>query len=312
MTCWGTILRLLEMPGRHSPDAVVITGPTASGKSRLALEIAIRRGGVIVNADAMQVYRDLSVLTARPSAADMARAPHALYGPVDAARAYSVGRYLQDVTQFIADRQDLRPWIFVGGTGRYVEALMNGLAAIPRIDPAIRHDVRQRAARLDARGLWSWLSENDPKMAARLPASDHQRLVRAIEVRLSTGRSLADWQDMHAPSPLASYRTTALVVGAPRRVLHARVAARAAVMAETGAVEEAARLTGRALDPKAPAMKAIGRAPFADYASGELTKEEAVVRTAAATRQYVKRQETFFRHRLATWHRLDLPPATEP
>ncbi len=293
--------------------AVLIAGPTASGKSALALALAERFGGVVVNTDASQVYRDLRVLSARPSADEEARAPHALYGHVDASEAYGVGRWLADAGEIInrlstgveptsqhggaAGRTPAVP-IFVGGTGLYFDALTRGLAEIPAIPDEVREKWRGFGP---PAALHAELSRRDPAMAARLRPTDPQRLTRALEVLDATGRSLAAWQ-AEVTAPTIDAQTALLIALAPdRTALDARIARRLEAMIADGAAEEARALVARGLDPALPAMKALGVAALSAWARGETSREGAVERTRLDTRRYAKRQSTWFRNRMADW-----------
>ncbi|WP_342353610.1 tRNA (adenosine(37)-N6)-dimethylallyltransferase MiaA [Acuticoccus sediminis] len=286
--------------------AVLIAGPTASGKSHLALTIADRLGGTIINADSMQVYRDLRVLTARPGAEDEARVPHRLYGHVDAAEATSVARWLGEAGAAIAAaRAEGRVPIIVGGTGLYLAALTTGLSPMPEIPEAVRRRWREAQAAETPEALHGVLAARDPATAARLRPSDPQRIVRALEVVDATGRSLTDWQEERTPPVLPPGPGVARFVVAPARdLLRQRIADRFDAMMDEGAVEEAVALTARRLDPALPAMKAIGVAQLSAHAMGLVQREEAVADAVNRTRQYAKRQETWFRHRFADWHRL--------
>ncbi len=265
----------------------------------------MERGGTVINADAMQVYRDLSILTARPSADDEAAVPHALYGHVDAATPYSVAAFLADAAAAIAAaRGSGRVPVIVGGTGLYLAALTEGLSAVPEIPPDIRARWRARAGEAD---LHATLARRDPVMAARLRPTDPQRIVRALEVIDATGRSLADFQAERSPPVLPLADAEAMVLAPDRAVLRERIARRLQVMMAAGAVEEAARLAARGLPTDLPAMKAIGLAPLAAHAAGRLSREEALAAAVTETRQLAKRQETFFRGRLAGWPRVEPP-----
>ncbi len=282
----------------------LVAGPTAAGKSRLALSLAEAAGGEIVNADSMQIYADLRILTARPHPDAEARAPHHLYGVADAADAWSVGRWLaaaRDVLAAIAARGATA--IVVGGTGLYFRALTRGLADIPRIPAEIR---AQTQAGLDGEGEAVFrrrLAGIDPEAAARIAPGDRQRLTRAFEVWLATGRSLSDWQATQAPI-LAPGRWRGLVVETPRAELYRRCDDRVLEMVAAGAVEEVARLVARDLPPASPALKALGVAAFAAHRRGELTLEEATFRAQMETRRYAKRQLTWFRNQTPDWPRL--------
>ncbi|MQT11297.1 tRNA (adenosine(37)-N6)-dimethylallyltransferase MiaA [Segnochrobactrum spirostomi] len=286
--------------------AILIAGPTASGKSALAVGLAEAIGGIVVNADSMQVYRELRLLSARPEATDEARAPHALYGHVPAAEPYSVARWLDEVLAVLAAaRAENRPAIVVGGTGLYFEALTCGLSPIPEIPDDVRVFWRAEAERVGAGGLHAMLEVRDPAMAARLEPADTQRLTRALEVLDGTGRSLRDWQAVVPEPPLApgTYRT--LVLAPDRGWLHGRIARRFAGMVEAGGVAEAVAFAALGLAPDQPATRAIGVAPLAAASRGEIDLREAIERAVIETRRYAKRQETWFRNRMAAWPRLD-------
>jgi tRNA dimethylallyltransferase len=290
-------------------EAVLIAGPTASGKSALAVALARSLGGIVVNADASQVYADLAVLSARPSAEEEAAAPHRLYGHVNGAEAYGVGRWLADAAMVInclkqaaeAGSQERSARgsmpIFVGGTGLYFEALTTGLATVPEV-PA---EVRARWRSTPPGELHAALERLDPVMAARLRPSDPQRLTRALEVIDGTGRSLAEWQCQTSPGPVLLERALRIVLSSDRAVLDGRIVTRLERMMEQGGVEEAARLASRGLPPSLPVMKAIGVAPFAAFARGEIGHAEALERARLDTRRYAKRQSTWFRNRMAGW-----------
>lgn len=283
---------------------VLIAGPTASGKSALAAELAERLGGIVVNVDAMQVYRDLRILTARPTVADEARLPHRLYGMVDAAAPWSVGLWLDAVERVLAESTAL-PLVFVGGTGLYFEALTRGLAAMPPIPAEIR--ARWRADERPTAELHAALADRDPEVAARLRPSDRQRILRALEVLEATGRSLLDWQRGSAPPLLDPATAHRLVLSPPREALHRRIEARFWAMLGEGALEEVGSLLGRGLDPNLPVMKALGVRPLAAHLSGATGLETATDRAVTETRQYAKRQSTWFRNRMADWRWLGAP-----
>ncbi len=286
------------------PRMILIAGPTASGKSALALEIAERLGGTVVNADSMQVYRDLHVLTSRPPAEDAARVPHLLYGHVDGAEAYSAGRFLTDAARVIAEAR--APLIFVGGTGLYFDSLTKGISTVPPVPEAIRIHWRERARAEPAESLHAELRARDPEMAARLRPSDTQRLVRALEVLDATGLSLARWQEQDGTPLIGPGEGTRIVLTPERPVLRERIARRFAQMMEEGAMDEVRALLARDLAPDLPVMKAIGVRPLAQYLLGTMDKNEAVDRAITETRQFAKRQETWFRNRLGDWHHV--PP----
>jgi len=283
-----------------SADVVLIAGPTASGKSAAALALAERVGGTLINADSMQIYRELEVLTARPSAEEMARVPHRLYGHVSVREHYSVGRYASDAATALAETRTAgRLPIFVGGTGLYFAALTQGLAAIPPVPREIRDAVRVRREQLGPEAFFTALAARDPEAGRRLRAGDSQRVLRAMEVIEATGRPLSYWQS-HAGEPvLAGLKLARFVLSPPRARLHALINARFEAMLGAGALEEAASLTG--LDPALPAAKILGLRPLQALTTGQLTRREALVAAQTATRQYAKRQMTWFRHRMADW-----------
>jgi tRNA dimethylallyltransferase len=290
-------------PRTGRPKAILIAGPTASGKSAAALELAIRLGGTVINADSMQVYRELDVLTARPSPAEMQLAPHRLYGTVPAAEAYSAGRFLEDAARALAEAkaQGSVP-IFVGGTGLYFKALIEGLAAVPDIPPAIRKVWRERAARIGAGGLYAELQARDPAMAARLRPTDPQRIVRALEVIDATGTSLADWQEGSAAAPLLDPgQALKLVVAPEREPLYAAIDARFDRMLERGAVKEVGTLLALGLDPTLPAMRAHGVRELAAFLAGESSLETAIEKSKTESRRYAKRQMTWLRRFMQDW-----------
>lgn len=283
--------------------AILIAGPTASGKSALALALAERLGGVIVNADSMQVYRDLRIITARPTPDEEARVSHRLYGHVDAAVNSSVGRYMVDAAAVLAEtRRAGRPAIFVGGTGLYFKALTTGLAAVPPIPPDIRAGVRERLARDGVPALHAELARRDPAAAARLNVNDRTRVSRALEVVEATGRPLAEWQRDGLP-PLVGPSAPRLFLVPDRAALYARIDARFDAMLGSGALEEARALAARRLDPALPAMKAHGIPWLMRHLAGEMTLEAAARQAKLDTRHYAKRQFTWFRHQLGEWPR---------
>jgi tRNA dimethylallyltransferase len=286
------------------PLVHLVAGPTASGKSRRALALAEAIGGVIVNADAIQLYKDLSILSARPSPEDEARAPHRLYGVADGAEAWSVGRWLRAAEPALAELAEARrPAIVTGGTGLYFRSLIGGLADIPQIPIEVR---AAAAARFDSEGETAFrkaLAAIDPKAEARIAPSDRQRLVRALEVHEATGRSLSDWQAETRPLlPQGTWR--AEVIEPPRDELYARCDARFTAMVEAGAAEEAERLEARGLDPALPVMKAVGLRELLAWRRGEISREEAIALGQQETRRYAKRQLTWFRNQTPDWPRV--------
>lgn len=283
--------------------AILIAGPTAAGKSAMALELARRHGGVVINADSMQVYRDLSILTARPGEREMAEVPHALYGHVAAADAYSVGRWLADATAAIEQAWgDGRLPIMVGGTGLYFKALLEGLSPIPEIAADVRAHWRQEAQRLGPEELHRLLAARDPATAARLRPSDPQRLTRALEVLEATGRSLSAWQQEKGAPVLREEETLRHVLAPPRSVLVERTDARLEQMIAAGALAEVRRLGELGLARDLPAMRAVGVQPLLAAVEGRLGLVEAIARAKLDTRQYVKRQETWLRRNMISWN----------
>jgi tRNA dimethylallyltransferase len=289
----------------------LIAGPTASGKSALALRLAERTGAEIVNADSMQLYADLRVLTARPSPDDAARTPHHLYGVADASETWSVGDWLRAVARTLEEiaARD-RPVIVVGGTGLYFSALTEGLAEVPQVPAEVRREVRARLDRLGEEAFRQALSGVDPDAARRIAPGDRQRLARAMEVATTTGRALTAWQASTTPL-LAQGAYRALVLDPPREVLYGRCDARLGAMAAHGGVEEVAALVARGLDPSLPAMKALGVREFARYLTGKLTHDQALELARQETRRYAKRQTTWFRNRTPHWPRT-VEPDVDP
>jgi tRNA dimethylallyltransferase len=280
-------------------NVVLIAGPTASGKSALALELAQKTGGVIVNADSMQVYRDLRIITARPTPEEEARLPHRLYGHVDAAVNFSAGAWMADAAKVLVEaRAQQRLAIFVGGTGLYFKALTRGLSAVPPIPPEIREAVRARLERDGVEALHADLALRDPASAERLKPRDRTRIARALEVVEATGRSLTSWHCEGLPPLLPPGRFSALFLAPDRDELYARIDARFEAMLTAGALEEVAQLAARRLDPLLPAMKAHGVPALIRHLAGEITLEEAATIGRADTRHYAKRQFTWFRHQL--------------
>ena len=285
--------------------AILIAGPTASGKSALALRLAEEAGGSIINADSMQVYRELRVLTARPSVEDEARVPHLLYGHVPAAEAYSAGRYAREAAAAIAQvRHAGRRPVIVGGTGLYFRALLQGLSPIPEVQADVRAHWRAEAQRLAPEALHAILAARDPEMAARLRPTDPQRVTRALEVLEGTGRSLAHWQDRPGEPVLAEHDALRLVVMPDREELYRRCDTRFAQMMEQGAMHEVGILAQMNLEPGLPAMRALGVAPLLQLLAGELTRQAAIETASAETRQYAKRQLTWLRSNMRSWRSL--------
>ncbi|HEU0082200.1 MAG TPA: tRNA (adenosine(37)-N6)-dimethylallyltransferase MiaA [Bradyrhizobium sp.] len=279
--------------------ALLIAGPTASGKSALALALAEKHDGVVINADSMQVYRDLRVLTARPTPQEEARAPHRLYGTVDAAVNFSAGAWVAEATKVLAEvRARHRLPIFTGGSGLYFKALTRGLSAVPPIPADVREEVRARLARDGVEALHARLMQRDPASAERLKPRDRTRIARALEVIEATGRSLTDWHRDGLPPLLPPGEFTAVFLAPDRDQLYARIDARFDAMLQAGALDEVAALAARGLDPLLPAMKAHGVPALIRHLAGEMTLEEAATIGRADTRHYAKRQFTWFRHQL--------------
>ncbi|MBK1663372.1 tRNA (adenosine(37)-N6)-dimethylallyltransferase MiaA [Rhodospirillum rubrum] len=287
----------LASPG--SAPLIVIAGPTASGKSALALRVARRFNGVVINADSMQVYRDLRILSARPSVEDEAAAPHALYGVLDGAEVCSVGRWLALADGAVAAaRAAGRLPILCGGTGLYLKAALEGLASVPEVAPEVRAEARELLATLGPAALHAKLAELDRAMAERLRPSDAQRIARAYEVVRGTGRSLMDWWSDPVATPALPGRSLLLVVDPPRAAQRAACDGRLAAMVAAGALDELALLLARRLDPALPVMRAVGVPELAQALRGEVALAEAVERAQGATRRYAKRQGTWIRTQL--------------
>jgi tRNA dimethylallyltransferase len=283
-------------------NTILIAGPTASGKSALALKLAERLGGVIVNADSMQVYRDLRIITARPSADEETRAPHRLYGHVDAAENYSVGRWCADASAVLTEiwKAGHVP-LLVGGTGLYFKALTQGLSRVPPTPAEIRASVR---ARMDAEGvaaLHAELMRRDPAVGAKLKPADKMRIGRALEVLEATGRSLADWHRDGMPAILDPRRAVGVFLTPERAELYRRIDARFDAMLAAGALEEVRALDARRLDPLLPAMKAHGVPWLRRHLAGEIGLAEAAEGGKMDTRRYTKRQATWFRNQMPGW-----------
>jgi tRNA dimethylallyltransferase len=277
------------------PLVVVIAGPTSSGKSALALALAEQMRGTVINADALQCYRDLAILTARPDGGALARAPHRLYGFLDAAERGSAGSWrtlaLAEIAAAISERS--LP-IVVGGTGLYLRALQHGLAPFPEIPEAVREKAAALHLALGGAAFRERLAALDPDSARRLHAGDTQRLVRAYAVVRATGVPAGVWRDRAHPG--STYRFATILMMPPRDRLYVACDTRFAAMIDCGALAEAAAIAGRGLDPDLPAMKAVGLPELLRHLLGELTFAEAVAAAQRATRRYAKRQLTWFRH----------------
>ena len=283
------------------PMVAVIAGPTASGKSALALALAERLGGTIINADASQLYADLRIVSARPGAGDEARVPHRLYGVLDGDDVANAARWATMArAAIVAEIAAGRLPILVGGTGMYLTSLIDGIAPVPDIDAAVRDAVRALATTAAAAAL----AAEDPALAARLMPGDRQRLLRGLEVMRSTGRSLLDWQREPAGGIAGDFDVRRMLVDIDREALRARVAPRLEAMLAAGALDEVAALVARGLATDRPVLRALGVAEFAALLAGRLAPDAAVAAAATATRQYQKRQLTWGRSQASNWRRI--------
>lgn len=284
------------------PGPILIAGPTASGKSALALEMALRHGGAVINADSMQVYRELRILTARPTLEEEAQVPHHLFGHVSVRDAYSVGRWLDDVAGALAwcAGSGRRP-IIVGGTGLYFKALLEGLASVPPVDPDIRARWRREAGVRASAELHVMLADRDPEMAGRLDPGDTQRIARALEVFDSTGVSLAEWQRRPGAPLVLEPDAERYVIRRPREDVRRRVDARFDLMMAEGALEEVRAIAAMGLDPELTAVRAHGLRPLLSHLRGEVDLASAIEAGKLETRQYVKRQEIWMRRNMIAW-----------
>ena len=289
------------MTGRRR--AVLIAGPTASGKSALALAMAREQDGIVVNADAMQIYDTLQVVTARPSAAEMSMAEHKLYGTVPAGTRFSTGQWLSAVRAVMDAADPERVLIFVGGTGLYFDALLNGFADIPEIPADVVLQVQQEIQALDGEQRLALLRREDPETAERLKVADPQRLTRALAVKRAIGRRISSFQSQHAGGFLADFLLDRMVLDPDRAVLRERIALRFEAMFAGGAVDEVKALRALDLDPSLPVMKAIGVREIGDWLDGVVGRDEAITLAVIATHQYAKRQRTWFRNRFGDWPR---------
>jgi len=294
----------MRYSAKYMTPVLLIMGPTASGKSALALALAERIGGEIVNADSMQVYRDFRVLTARPTPDEEARAPHHLYGHVDAGEHFSTGRWLTDALAAIVDiRARERTPILVGGTGLYFKALTEGLADIPAADPELRAALRARAEHEGAPALHTELARRDPQTATRLEPNDTPRILRALEVLETTGESISALQANTRPA-LAANEWRGIAITPPREALYAAINARFDTMLEAGALDEARAFAERNLDPALPAMKAHGAPALMTHLRGELSLADAAEIGKRDTRRYAKRQFTWISGQMPNWPRV--------
>jgi tRNA dimethylallyltransferase len=283
-------------------SAVLIAGPTASGKSAVALALAEDIGGTVINADSMQVYRDLRVLTARPAPEEEARAPHRLYGHVDAATNYSTGHWLRDVAAVLDEvRAAGRVPVFVGGTGLYFKALTSGLAAVPPVPAAVRNAVRGRLQGEGVAPLYAELLARDPATAYRLMPNDRSRVARALEVLDATGRSLTDWHKESMASLIDPAHAAKIFLAVERQELVTRIETRFTAMLAAGALDEVRALGDRGLDPLLPAMKAHGVPWLLRHLRGDISLDQAAAGAIIDTRRYAKRQVTWFRNQMKDW-----------
>jgi tRNA dimethylallyltransferase len=299
-------------PDEGAPRPVLIAGPTASGKSALALGLAERLGGAVINADALQIYAGWRVLTARPTPEEEARAPHFLYGfqPLD--ESYSVGRWLRAVEGVLADcaARGLRP-VVVGGTGLYFRALTEGLTPIPEPTPEIRAAAEARLAALGVEGFAAEIAARDPETAARLDRANPMRLLRAWEALEQTGEGLAAWHARTPPPLLPLAATVPLLLAPERAALYARCDARFDAMLEAGALAEAEAVAALGLPETAPGLKAVGARELIGHVRGDSSLAEAAVAAKTATRNYAKRQTTWFRNRMIAWRQLPAKESSE-
>jgi tRNA dimethylallyltransferase len=284
--------------GERGKRALLIAGPTASGKSAAALIVAERFGATIVNADSMQVYADLRILTARPTPEDEGRAPHRLFGTVDGAVNYSVGKWARAAGEILADAGD-RPVVFVGGTGLYLRALTEGLSDVPPVPEAARARIRASAEGRASAEMHAELKARDPETAARLNASDRQRILRALEVIEATERPLASFLGARAAPPLARHEWAGLYLAPDREQLYRRIDARFDAMLALGALGEVETLMQRGLDPALPVMRAHGVPHLIAHLEGRMTLAEAAERSKLDTRHYAKRQFTWARRQMS-------------
>lgn len=287
----------MQLPEIAPDKPVLLAGPTASGKSALAMEIAEKQGRVIVNADASQIYDCWRVITARPSLEDENRIPHRLYGHIPYDGQYSAGHWLREVSELLNGPDRL---IIVGGTGLYFTALTAGLAEIPATPDEIRKEA-------DTLPLDVLLRQLDAKTASRIDCLNRARVQRAWEVLTATGRSLADWQDDTPPPPLALTDCTPLVMNSPKDWLEARIRKRFDLMLDQGAIDEIEAMRDK-YNPALPAFKAIGVPELMAYVAGQLTLDQAREQASIATRRYAKRQRSWFRSKMAHWHSIEQAP----
>lgn len=293
------------MSTQRRPRAILIAGPTASGKSAFAIAAARAMGGVVINADSMQVYRELRVLTARPSEADEAAVPHRLFGHVSVRKPYSVARWLDEVEAEIAAAEacNLLP-VIVGGTGLYFKALLEGLSPVPQIPDEVRADWRAAGDTWKAEDLHAELVRRDPLTAGQIRPGDRQRTVRALEVITATGKPLAEWQAITGRPVLDGQHLAKVVIWRPREELYERSEHRFRLMIDDGGLEEAHCIGDMQLDPALPAARALGLAPLLALRAGEISLEEAITIAVRDTRHYIKRQSTWLRRYMIAWNKV--------
>ena len=284
---------------------ILILGPTASGKSKLAVQIAREIGGEIINMDSMQVYKDIPILSARPTPSEMGGIAHHLFGHIDAAHAYSTGEYLLEAKAVIDEisARGKTP-ILVGGTGLYAHALTQGMVETPPVPAQIRASTR-KLVETDRRAAHNKLLEVDPEAAARIEVKDAIRISRALEVYEATGKSLSDWHKNPQPPILTAGAWRGFTLAPPREIVYAKIEARFKAMAENGALTEVHALLARNLDQGLPALKALGVPSFIQYMKFEISLEEAISRSITETRQYAKRQYSWINNRAADWEKLE-------
>jgi tRNA dimethylallyltransferase len=296
-----------------TPRTILIAGPTASGKSALALGLAERIGGVIVNADSMQVYREAPILTAQPTAEEQVRVPHRLCGHVTGAEAYSTGRYVTDVQAVLSEIAALgRSPIIVGGTGLYFKALLEGLSPVPPIPPEIRARCRLLAETEGVAAVRAALMKVDPDIVARLDATDAQRLIRALEVFEGTGRPLSVWQRVPGVPIIDGDAAIKLVVDRPRADLQARADDRFDLMMAAGALDEMRALAGLGFSSALPLMRALGVRPLLAHLADGGSLEAAIAAGKLETRQYIKRQQTWLKRHMIAWRAVDAQQMHDP
>ncbi len=283
---------------------VLIAGPTASGKTGLALKIAAHIDGIIINADALQVYAKWRVLTARPTDAELAQAPHHLYGHVDEARDYSVGAWIKDVSDII-EKAD-KPAIIIGGTGLYFSTLLNGLSEIPPIPPEVREAGNMQRERGGVAWFIETLSENDPQSLAKLDQNNPARLQRAWEVLESTGKGLAYWHARPTRSLISLEETSPILLNWQPNDLNIRIDMRFDSMMKSGAIEECEAAKAAGFNPILPANRAIGAKEIIDAIDGKITIQDAVIKAKTLTHQFAKRQRTWFRSKMQDWQQIDM------